>query len=357
MSGSRRRAPGEGTYEQLPSGLYRLVVKISGKRIKGPARETRLEAREALRRKLEGAKDEGSPSLSSLAQEWTNMRAHNLSPTTVETYRKWTKSLEADPIGSMIAVKITEHDLRRWHSRQTIGSTSARKRLGWIQGILRTVGNHVRYAPPKAQGHLRRPLSPEEVKRVRAALVEASDLERMAVLVCLELGLRKSEACGLRHEDRDGHGVRIKRTVVRLTGEIRVKAKAKTAKSAGWVPLSPTLDALIGPPRTGYVVPGTSPKEPCYPDTFERAVKRILAKAKVSVPYGGPHALRRTYGMMMLEAGVDVVTAAECMRHDPAILLREYSRSRTDLKRSAVLKTFGEGPTGGVFQDDNSNLA
>lgn len=346
MSGSKRRGPGEGTYEQLPSGLWRVIVRQDGKKIAGPAKPTRQEARQALARKLSEPEDGKCPSLSNLAREWIEMRKAHLSPTTVETYRKWANKIDQDPIGGIAADRITEHDLRRWHSRQTIGMTSAAKRLGWIHGLLRTISNHARYKPPKVQGHQRRPLSPEEVARVRAALEAGTDLERIAVLVCLELGLRRSEAIGLRHEDREGDGVRIRRTVVRLTGEMRVKATAKTAKSAGWVPLSPTLAEMIGPPRTGYVVPGIDKRTPCYPDTFERVVKKVLARAKVTVPHGGPHALRRTYGMMLLEAGVDVVTAAECMRHDPAILMREYARSRTDLKREAVIKAFGSHTVG-----------
>lgn len=69
----------------------------------------------------------------------------------------------------------------------------------------------------------------------------------------------------------------------------------------------------------------------------------------------GPHALRRTYGMTLLEAGVDVVTAADLMRHDPAMLLQEYARTRTDLKREAVRRTFG--PTVGPDENGSSKQA
>ena len=84
-------------------------------------------------------------------------------------------------------------------------------------------------------------------------------------------------------------------------------------------------------------------RKPMYPDTLRAAVKRLMAKAGIIVPYGGPHTLRRSYGMALLEAGVDIVTAAELMRHDPATLLAEYARSRRDLKTSAIERTFGTG--------------
>jgi integrase len=70
------------------------------------------------------------------------------------------------------------------------------------------------------------------------------------------------------------------------------------------------------------------------------------------VPHMGPHALRRTYGMQLLEAGVDVVTAADLMRHDAKMLLEEYARSRPDLKIAAIARTFGEqvGTTVGLTE-------
>jgi pterin-4a-carbinolamine dehydratase len=44
--------------------------------------------------------------------------------------------------------------------------------------------------------------------------------------------------------------------------------------------------------------------------------------------------------MKAIESGADVVTAAKAMRHDPSILLREYSRTRVDLMTDAVGKAF-----------------
>jgi len=51
---------------------------------------------------------------------------------------------------------------------------------------------------------------------------------------------------------------------------------------------------------------------------------------------GGLHKLRGTYGMTLLESGVDIRTAADLMRHDPAMLVRQYAMSRRDLKEAAL---------------------
>jgi integrase len=82
-------------------------------------------------------------------------------------------------------------------------------------------------------------------------------------------------------------------------------------------------------------------KDPIKPDILTDAIKQMAKDAGVSVPYIGPHAFRRTYGMTLLEAGVDIVTAAELMRHDPMVLAKEYAQTRKDLKTDAVKRAFG----------------
>lgn len=248
----------------------------------------------------------------------------------------WAASLSLDPLGAMHVRRITESDLRAWHSRQTNAPATTKNRLAWIVNILADAGNPVRYRAPRSEGHERRPLSSEELSRLRAVLGQATETERTAVLLCLELGLRRSEALGLRHEDREGRGVRLQRVVVKTTGQITIKGRGKTARSKGWIPLPPSL-AWIGQGK-GYVLGGETPMRP---GTFSETVKGVLARAGVRVPYGGPHALRRTYGMILLESGVDVVTTAGLMRHSPEVLLREYARTREDLKLSAVERAFG----------------
>ena len=250
--------------------------------------------------------------------------------------------MERDPLGNLPVKDVTESHLRRWASRQRLSPHSLRKRLGFLHQLLRIHGSSVRYKLPALQRHDRRPLSPVEAAKVVAECLRSTDrLERLGTLLCVQCGLRRSEAVGLRHEDREGDGIRIRRAVVRVTGEIRVRARTKTAKSSGWVPLPPLLLSEIGN-GTGYVL--GDGKRPIVPDALTNAVKRVAGRVGVSVPHLGPHALRRTYGMALLEAGVDVVTAADLMRHDPRMLLEEYARTRTDLKVDAIRRVFGDTP-------------
>jgi len=337
-----RRAHGEGTYKTAPNGKIRLVKRIEGKWLAGPLANSKQEALAAFNRKYpNGAKDAtASLSFTSLAKRWLAEREQKLAPSAVKSYTCWINAVAKDPLGAMPVGSIKQHHLRQWFARQSLAPTTARKRLGFICQILRLAGNEHSYTPPAADRHARRPLSAAERLAVKTEAVQSTDhVERVGVLLCLEMGLRVSEACGLKHEDFQNGGVWIKRSVTRTAGALNVREKTKTARSARWVPVPPSLEKDVGPPRSGYVLTGSD--RPGYPDVLQNAAKRVFARAGIKgIPHLGPHTLRRTYGMTLLEAGTDVVTSAELMGHDPKMLLDEYTRSRIDLKRKAVENAF-----------------
>ncbi|HRI45271.1 MAG TPA: tyrosine-type recombinase/integrase [Fimbriimonadaceae bacterium] len=346
MAGSKRRARGEGTFERLPSGLWRCIVKQNGKKIAGPARPTKSEARAALNQKLAVPPGGENRSLSSAARLWLTESTH-LAPTTRDTYLWWTSALEADPLADLPVLAITERDLAAWVRRQLkrLAPATVRNRLGHIHQVLRYAGNPARTTPPARGARLRRPLSPDERAALDAAIASEPDSgTQMAAMLLRYLGLRVSEACGLMHEDRDGDGVWIRRGVTVTRDAIHVRERLKTARSSGWVPLPMILRPLVGH-GSGYVIQLARQRkgEPAHPKTVKCHLKGLLLRAGLGhVPAIGPHTLRRTYGQTLLEAGVDVVTAAQAMRHDPTILMREYAQSRTDLMRDAVRKAFDE---------------
>lgn len=361
MSGSerkktKRRPPGEGSYKTNAKGQVRLVKMVNRKWLAGPYESTRMEALASFNRKYQsGAKDAASQSFTTLAKRWLKERESSQAPSTFKSYTIWIACIEADPLGSMPVKSIKEAHLRQWFARQKLAPTTVRKRLGFIHQMLRIGGNNERYNPPKAEKHTRRPLSAEEGGKAKAIALE-SDLHthRVGVMICLEMGLRVSEACGLKHEDYQNGGVWIRRSVTRTKGTLNVREKTKTARSARWVPIPPSLKEHIGPPKKGYVL--TESEQPGYPDTLQKAVRSVCKKAGIEgVPHLGPHALRRTYGMTLLEAGVDVVTSAEMMGHDPKMLLDEYARSRIDLKQKAVKTAFGKAKKKAVRTEIRTN--
>lgn len=120
--------------------------------------------------------------------------------------------------------------------------------------------------------------------------------------------------------------------------KVHVRHVGKSHNAHRWVAIPDDL-AFIGTGK-GFVIGGLP--NPLNPKTLSDKISRLFAGSLLDgVPYGGGHALRRTYGQRLLESGVDPVTAAALMGHDPTQLLREYAASREDLKRDAVKKAFG----------------
>jgi integrase len=338
-----RARDGEGTPEQLPSGLFRYVTKLKTGTVKGPAKPTKDEARVALAEKLRSLNDESEArprmSFGTMAKSWTESRT-DAAPSTRDTWRYWSNSLSSDPLSKIPAIEITAADLTAWWRRSKLKPITKGKRVGWFRQVLRDNGIRVEWTAPKSDKHNpRRPLNEEERTALLGALATLPNDLRLAILLCWYVGLRRSEACGLMHSDRDGDGVRIRRTVTYSDGALRVRMKGKTGASLAWVPLAPALRELVGPPRVGFVLTG-DPKTPMNPKVLSNRLHEVLKPILPRVPRLGTHALRRTFGTMLLEAGTDVVTAAKAMRHDPATLLREYARSRDDLTKKAVDDVF-----------------
>ncbi len=314
---------------------------MDGVRVAGPACRTKPEALLAYQKKLKDhvASAGKSPSFTTYALGWMDQRRKHVSPTTYDIESVWLNVISRDPFGSLPINKIQKIHLEQWRDRQTLASVTLQKRLAFIRQILRSADNFATCTPPRKEEHHRRPLTEREITKLGTEMDKLSEQDQVAILLCWQMGLRRSEACGLRHEDRDGAGVWIKRTVIVTKDAIRVRHKGKNARSLGWVPIPPKLDAFIGS-RKGFVIGGGS--DPVSPKALSAHIKRVLAKIGMgSIPKGGTHAFRRTYGMTLLKSGVDVRTAADLMRHDPAMLLKEYSRSTEEGKSEAVLKAFG----------------
>ena len=142
---------------------------------------------------------------------------------------------------------------------------------------------------------------------------------------------------GVRHEDREEDGIVIARSVAQIKG-LLIIGPPKNRASESWVPLPEELIDDIG--GTGWVTPEPgSPEDPRTPNWLALRVKKAGLRAGIGKV--SPHDLRHTAAMNLLEAGVDVVTAAEMLRHDPVMLAKVYAKSRRDLKRDAMKRLAG----------------
>jgi integrase len=341
MGGSKpgRRSKGEGTFQTRQSDQWvRLVLRKGPKQLAGPYRPNPTQARKAWIEKHQKPSDRNLPSFSTFANNWIlDLKG---SPATIAQWQLLVANkIDADPIGDLKLSQIDDAAVRAWLSRQSGAQTTIRRNLGRIKQLLAAAGVRVEVRRPPDPGHERRPLSPRERLAVDRVLEQADEPTRRAILIAYYTGMRRSEICALKHSDVDGDGVWVQRRVIQTTGRLDEQQTTKTAKSRAWVPLPAALKGFVGKGK-GYVL--TDSSEPISPVALTHRVKRAMkGTALEHMPYTGLHVFRRTYGMILLESGVDVVTAAELMRHDPAMLLKEYTRSREDLKRDAIRKAFG----------------
>lgn len=348
MPGSKRRPNHEGTYEQLPSGKWRLSTKVNGKPVKGPAKATKKEARSALLAKL-ATGEKGAATDHTLSIWLTNSLARHKTPSTHAVYTAWVNGIKRDPIGDRRISTLTEADLRAWARRQSFGKTTLSKRFAWLVGELRAAGNDLKIPPrkmPRPDTNPRRPLLPSEQAEFRRMMETLDEPLRLAILIAWETGLRRSEILGLRHEDRIDDGIIPTLATTIGIDAVHTRRRKKTLRSESWIPLSSRLLALIGPPRTGFVV--GDGETPMNPKTLSDQLWRLKQRYPFlqRIPRFGLHVFRRTFSMTILETGADYQTTGELMRDDPQTVAREYARSRLDLKRQAIDRAFpAEEPT------------
>ncbi|MDK3161098.1 tyrosine-type recombinase/integrase [Kamptonema cortianum] len=325
----KRRLNGEATIQET-GGRFRAAIQIDGKRIWGPRVDRRADAVPALKRKL-GDKYllGGTPKTvlrCILRTVDSQVASGEIKTTTAELKRTLIrKHIEPDQIARIPIHAITSDNLQRFIDGINLSPHSKRNIAGIITTALRANGITLSYKSRKPLSKKARILTPQErEKSIRFAVGE----ERWLIGFMLQMGLRRGEALGVMHEDRDADGIMLQ--VVRIKGVLLVTT-LKTRQSEAWVPLPRWMRRYLGKGE-GFILNDNG--RPRHPGWANRTVAQIADRAGIGRIT--PHDLRRTAAMGLLESGVDIRTAAEILRHDPAVLATIYAKSRRDLKREAM---------------------
>lgn len=342
--GWKVRAKGEGTIQELPNGKFRGRIPTPNGPFFGPTVAKRAEALPAARAELARRQEseespEEHPFKICVGQKIEQMRSRllrgGISPTTIDLWTSFQKRVESDPLGALFPSEITAAHVEAFRSRQKGATRTVQNYTDMATQALKELGNPVTIKRLKVPETVKRTLSQAEQTRL-LSMPMRPDVRTM-VLLALRMGLRRSEISGLRHEHRDGDGVVVKLAVVRSTGALSLKGPKNSKES--WVPICPELLGVIGHGK-GYVLQSEAGRPVSGSTLYDRWISLVSGTEFEDV---GLHELRATYGMSLLEAGVDLRTAAEMMRHDPAVLARLYARSRRDLKQAAIKKLYGNG--------------
>lgn len=344
MSGSmsQRRSKHEGTIETLKrpgkKPKFRGRVMVEGTIITGPSVEKRSHALPSLYRKIEDLaasvetlETEGPKLSSSLKSLIDNRLSKEWKPKTIELANTVLGHVEAAEIGEMGVMAIRSGDVLEWRLGLKVAASSARRYQLLLERALSMLGNPVKADKPKVREPEIRILTKAEQAHLIARAVQPRT--KLALLILLRVGVRSGEACGMWHEDRFEDGMRIRFQVTDLEWPERVELK--TDESRAWVPLDKELQALIGPPRKGFVL-ATANGTPMRPSNLRRMVQSVAEHTE----YEGitPHELRHTAAVNLLRAGVDVATVASITRHSIETLLKIYHRAIPESKREAMEK-------------------
>jgi integrase len=266
-----------------------------------------------------------SDTVRTVCEDWLVGRVQELQPNTVYNYG-WLLSLVYPHVGRVRVSRL---------SARTVDLVLA-KALGEQTG--RTLGAH----KPREADEARPVWTLAEARRF---LDYVSD-DRLYPLwrLLLTTGLRRGELCGLKWSDLEPDLATLTVRRQRVVEDPSSRVREKPPKSHNGV------RSLLLDPVTVQVLTGTRPQAtmarvsgylftgraglPLRPDTVSNRFNRLAAEAGVR-PLG-PHQIRHLLAGSLLDTGYGIAEVAERLGHDPATLMRYYSRVNADRRRQAA---------------------
>jgi integrase len=284
--------------------------------------------RRAREERQQREKQERALNVPTLAEFWPTFVAHleaeRRAPNTIIAYTKAGRVHLLPALGQRRLDQISELDTQRVKAgmrhlhphtvNQVLNAFTAALVLAKVHHPAVTIPSIKRVRVPVTD-HLRF-YSLEE----SAALVNAADRpdRLMAILLGLDLGLRRQEAPALRWSDVDlVHGeVTVRHTLHRAV--LRPTKSGKPRK----IPMSDRLRAALKelPQDTEWVLPrGRTGRS----SVSLRVTVRTVAR-KAGIPDHGPHALRHSYATHLLAAGVDLRTVSALLGHSSVVVTARF---------------------------------
>ena len=187
--------------------------------------------------------------------------------------------------------------------------------------------------------------SPNEQKKLEAAVMSDKRSKMKGVMLCLYTGLRIGELLALEWTDVDFQHMEItvSKTCHDGTDEngkyTRITETPKTENSRRVIPfprqLLPMLREMKKDSISPYVISGNAAvlSVRSYQRSFELLLK------KLGIERRGFHALRHTFATRAIECGMDVKSLSEILGHkNPTITLKRYVHSLMEHKRELMNK-------------------
>ena len=188
-------------------------------------------------------------------------------------------------------------------------------------------------------------LTVSQEQRLMSHLTENLSTRNLAIIICLDTGMRIGEACGLKWEDfntEDGF-VSVRRTVNRIYhketrhSEIMVSTP-KTTNSVRDIPLNSwlqrTISALI-PLMKGSNYVASNSSQPMEPRMLRAHFNKLLKS--LDIQHFKFHTLRHTFATRCIEGHCDYKTISTILGHaDVTTTLNLYVHPNMEEKRKCV---------------------
>ena len=353
---SERRIRGEGGFHQRKTdGVWIGIIDIGwrdGKRVrKTVSSKNKLVAQKkfiALKKEIEkGGGLTDSISVEEWLNHWfTHIASERVRKRTLQGYKTYLNTWLIPYLGKYRLDKLKEDHIRAlYKAMKDSGKSDATRRQAHAilrralvvaereQRIMRNPAAMI--DAPKVTKNHRIPLTIEQAKQVLAHL----DGDPLAArwVAALLLGMRQGECLGLKWEDVDfeaGH-LKIRRELIRITGEGLIETPPKSANSIRTIPLlGPMEYALRNTENRGeYIFYGHAQD----PKRDWKNWKELLVRAGVceeGTAFGQMPELavgRTTTATLLRDAGVDGTVVRDILGHSQVQITQE-SYQRTDQK-------------------------
>lgn len=339
----------EGSVTKRKDGRWQGVVEIPTLTEKRERKyvyaKTRSECRAKVNELIEQIRTSGILNLSKLtfkeyAQRWLDTYCVNLSPTTLNGYKRSVFTYADKYIGAAIISKILPihiqemiNDFAKTHSEKT-----CRNLLGDIGGVFKyaILNKSLKTNPcngikvPRDTDRYEYYIYNEDEYNALLDVVTGTK-EEIPVLLAGLCGLRVSEIMGLTWNDInfDTHVINIRKAKVHVNGEVISKTtKTKTSYRSIIAPAY-VIERLALYKNVGFVYPkGNGAAE--HGGNYGKRFSRILMNA--GLPHTRFHDLRHFNATMMLKKGISDKEAAERLGHSDTNMTKKYQHVLANMK-------------------------
>ncbi|MDD5022404.1 MAG: site-specific integrase [Endomicrobiaceae bacterium] len=310
---------------------------------------TRAECRKKINELIEEIENDGviNPTKATFreyAQMYLDTYCVNLSPTTIEGYKKSITKYADSYIGNTLLKKILPihiqemiNEFAKTHSEKTcknlIGDISGVFKYAILNKVLKTnpcVGVKV---PKDTEPYKYYIYNEEEFNRLLVYVTGTK--EEIPILLGALCGLRMSEVMGLTWNDInfDTNEIHVRRAYVHVGAEVmQKKTKTKTSYRSFQAPQY-VIERLELYKGVGFVYPkkdGTAENGGNYGIRFSKILKNA------GLPHTRFHDLRHFNATMMLKNGVSDKEAAERLGHSDINMTKRYQHILSNMKSNAA---------------------